>query len=405
VFAKGKGPMRTSTMVAGMALLVTACSTAGPETKFEPVLRSSLYGTVYVYMPDMGFPHNAKPDVYLNGSRIFSVENNGHGILMLPPGEHALEVRVEGAMTFARCFKPVGTSVTVQAGQEQFVRFALPAPHRPHPQENRARVHVFGLVGLAVHAVDQTNWQNELCAFPLRLEVEGDQEEVAKTNLVEGGTFHSPAVLAAMRAPAVAAPGAVAPKLAQSASTLPQAGDSWTYHLREPKRADGPQQRIYVVKVASVSGNEIRDELFIDNVPSGSVVHSSGSYLVAQGASIFSPYFATYSQPQVGAIAIRDNMACKHPYRCDAKGRNAGTELVTVPAGTFEAIKVVVEHTWYPVEANALAGMRLWGERTLTIWYAPKLKRAVKFVSRGVAGESPPIDPDFVLELVSYNIN
>jgi len=44
------------------------------------------------------------------------------------------------------------------------------------------------------------------------------------------------------------------------------------------------------------------------------------------------------------------------------------------------------------------------GGRILTIWYAPEIKRAVKYSSRITVGDIPPIDGDFDLELVSYQL-
>jgi hypothetical protein len=44
------------------------------------------------------------------------------------------------------------------------------------------------------------------------------------------------------------------------------------------------------------------------------------------------------------------------------------------------------------------------GGRTLTIWYAPEVKRAVKFSSRPTVGDVPPVETNFDLELVSYQL-
>ncbi len=44
------------------------------------------------------------------------------------------------------------------------------------------------------------------------------------------------------------------------------------------------------------------------------------------------------------------------------------------------------------------------GGRLLTIWYAPKAKRAIKYSSRLTIGEIPPIDVNFDLELTGYQL-
>jgi hypothetical protein len=48
--------------------------------------------------------------------------------------------------------------------------------------------------------------------------------------------------------------------------------------------------------------------------------------------------------------------------------------------------------------------MSFGGGRDLFIWYSPELKRAVKFSSRLTFGNLPPIEANFDLELVSYQL-
>ena len=47
---------------------------------------------------------------------------------------------------------------------------------------------------------------------------------------------------------------------------------------------------------------------------------------------------------------------------------------------------------------------RMHGSRTLTVWYARDLKRAVKYESRLNSGERTPLDANFDFELVSYQL-
>jgi hypothetical protein len=71
-----------------------------------------------------------------------------------------------------------------------------------------------------------------------------------------------------------------------------------------------------------------------------------------------------------------------------------------VPAGRFTATKVVIEQEWRPAMVDD--NWSLAGGRTLTIWYAPDVRRAVKYSSRLIVGETPPIEANFDLELVSF---
>ncbi len=103
-------------------------------------------------------------------------------------------------------------------------------------------------------------------------------------------------------------------------------------------------------------------------------------------------------------IQINDP-ACSGRFACEADAKVVGTETVTVPAGTFAAIKVVVEQSWRPVgNSFQQATARAMGSRDLIVWYSPQLKRAVKFRSRLNVGDLTPIETDFDLELVSYQL-
>ena len=90
--------------------------------------------------------------------------------------------------------------------------------------------------------------------------------------------------------------------------------------------------------------------------------------------------------------------SCGARWICVATASVAGKEFVRVPAGQFEAIKVEVQHTWTARYPNAESGAR-----TLTVWYSPHTRRAVKFSSRGSARSS--LHSDFDLELESYKLN
>jgi hypothetical protein len=190
---------------------------------------------------------------------------------------------------------------------------------------------------------------------------------------------------------------------AASRNALPQQGDSWTYRLTEP----GSPAKDYRVKVAASSGDAILEQYSIEG-RSGEWAHSPGAYIVALGKSLFSPYLAAFERGEMprslGRVPIADR-ACTGSYACDATAKVVGRETVRVPAGTFETVKVVVEHTWQPAFVSGHQSTSLQGARILTIWYAPAAKRAVKFSSRPDFGEVPPIDPHFDLELVSFNLN
>jgi hypothetical protein len=134
-------------------------------------------------------------------------------------------------------------------------------------------------------------------------------------------------------------------------------------------------------------------------MPAQQVQHVRGPHLIVQGASVFSPYLQLVGN--VGRVQIADPICNTGRYVCEASAKVVGKEIVRVRAGTFAATKIIVEQSWAAAFVGAAAAR---GGRTLTIWYAPEAKRAVKYASRNTFGVSPAIE-DFELELVSYKVN
>lgn len=215
-------------------------------------------------------------------------------------------------------------------------------------------------------------------------------------------------------APAVAAPPPKPPVAMTSATRMPQAGDSWTYRLSYPRLRGqwGQPDRApatHTVTVGEAKDGTIVDLLSVDGGSQTPTSHSNDVYLVPQGVSILSPYLVAFrdlpARGSVGTIKILDT-PCSGAFGCRATGRVLGRETISVPAGQFNAIKVLIEENWWPASSgvgNATLG-RMNGGRTLTVWYSPEIKRAVKFASRITVGDLPAVEPTFDLELISYQV-
>ena len=229
------------------------------------------------------------------------------------------------------------------------------------------------------------------------------------------GTFKALAEtrLAALeKAPSVSPPRQAPAPVVAGEKHAPTVGDTWTYRLSFPrirgewgKPARPPQS--HVVQASEVTPGRIVDAVSVDGGTPVSWTHS-GRQLVAQGAAIFSPYLPAFdAMPTTSRLgsAVAVANACANQYTCEAKARVVGTETVEVPAGRFAAIKVIVDQEWRPSgQGGGWQQMRMNGGRTLIVWYAPEVGRAVKYSSRLVAGDIPPVDANFDLELVSYQL-
>lgn len=204
--------------------------------------------------------------------------------------------------------------------------------------------------------------------------------------------------------PSLTANAAPAVSVEATNSHLPQAADRWVYRLK-PLRSQG--ERRYVAEVIAASRSGVLDRVSIDGGEWSEWVHASGGYLVLQGLSLFSPYLPQFEELKPGEpltdIVLRDQAACNGAYTCVAKGRVVGHETLLTAAGAFDTIKAVVQQEWHPVQPGALFSADLWGSRTITVWYAPQVKRAVKYSSRVTAGAAP-MEANFDLELLTYHL-
>jgi hypothetical protein len=190
-----------------------------------------------------------------------------------------------------------------------------------------------------------------------------------------------------------------------SGSRLPSAGDTWTYRLIEPKSIDGPKQRNYTVKVFAASPSEISEEYAIEGDASGQWTHNGARDVVPVGRPLFAPYLAAFgdlpSGGTLGRVQVAEG-ACGSAFLCQASASVVRWETINVPAGTFDTVRVEVEHSWRPMAISGAHSAQSAGARKLTVWYSMPAKRAVKFSSRATMGQFAPIETDFELELTSY---
>ena len=85
------------------------------------------------------------------------------------------------------------------------------------------------------------------------------------------------------------------------------------------------------------------------------------------------------------------------------QGRAVGWESVTVPAGTFKALRVQLESQRHPIGSVAMRGQE--PVRVAHVaWYAPEVKRTVKHVRTVWAGNGMRMEED-TYELVRFALN
>jgi hypothetical protein len=209
--------------------------------------------------------------------------------------------------------------------------------------------------------------------------------------------------------PAAAPPQPAAPRavVAQPASgpqarSLPRAGDTWTYRLA-PLGPSTEREVNYTVTVTSASPVEILDRTTFFGEPPIEQRHTSELAVAPlRWSAIFSPYLLAFPGGGEGGmrnIKNLDQRLCGARWSCSIRARVAGREMVSVPAGSFEAVKVVVEQNW---STPMLDGGAEDSGREITLWYSRQLMRPVKYLSRGLP--SRHVETRFEAELLSYKL-
>jgi tRNA A-37 threonylcarbamoyl transferase component Bud32 len=197
-----------------------------------------------------------------------------------------------------------------------------------------------------------------------------------------------------------AAAAKAAPRPAPAGSgALPAVGDRWVYEARETTR---PERSYEVgVTVQSVSAASVRDTTTVTGGSPISATHTPGAHLqgIFSGIASFSPYLAAFHQLRSGetwtSVDQHRFFECATFLSCTPVARIDGREKVTVKAGTFDAWKVVVD-------VSMIGTLR--GQGDFTFWYAPEVKRFVKYRSRVrySAQTMNWMQPNIDMELVSY---
>lgn len=209
-----------------------------------------------------------------------------------------------------------------------------------------------------------------------------------------------------------ATPDAATPSPAHNATvtanaTLPVAGERWVYRSSGKWRTS-PKRRIEVV-ARSVAATVVTDALTVlepDTTGGAEERRSRGDKPDFIGwKSIgpeFSPYFGAFVDLlQQGPFADLPTPDLDPVWsRWQSRVTVLGPESITVPAGTFDAIKVEVWSSRGQTGTSSQARLEPVRVHYL-IWYAPQVKRYVRMQRRVTAADNSESEKD-EFELVSY---
>ena len=177
------------------------------------------------------------------------------------------------------------------------------------------------------------------------------------------------------------------PPVAAASPALPRIGDIWEYRSRSVWRNVEP--RTYSHQVTAVSDREVRETMS----SSSSAGKASESKTIGpdtrfvewrgQGYSYveFNPFIGAFGGLQPGTAWKSLPIPVDDPFfgNWSTHGRASDWDSVTVPAGTFKAMRVEINSNRAPTGSVAMRASE--PVRILNvIWYAPDAKRAVKLV-------------------------
>lgn len=201
--------------------------------------------------------------------------------------------------------------------------------------------------------------------------------------------------------PAPAETPAPPPPAAARSPLLPVPGDTWSYRYVDGFRRGEVDRLTYRVERVGETG--IDETLRVQKRPdyaSRITVPREPRFVGHAGLEYAPPDFAPYLQAFQALEQGAALPTIKRVFTSDATipmtMRVAGRERVTVPAGTFDAIKVVVEGR------GETFVNRIPMHSVVTIWYAPEARRFVKFDARTYERTLPQELATF--ELVDYKL-
>ncbi|HEY3177735.1 MAG TPA: TIR domain-containing protein [Casimicrobiaceae bacterium] len=196
------------------------------------------------------------------------------------------------------------------------------------------------------------------------------------------------------------APAAVA------SSALPRVGDAWEYRYRSIWK--NVAARNYTHQVTAVSEREIRETMSGDKISESKSFNPETRFVEwrGQGYSFveFNPFIGAFGALQPGTAWKSLAIPVDDPFfgNWSTHGRAADWDSVSVPAGTFRAMRVEINSNRAPTGSVAMRASE--PVRILhVIWFAPDTKRVVKLVRTVYGTSGNRLDED-TYELVKYRV-
>jgi hypothetical protein len=193
----------------------------------------------------------------------------------------------------------------------------------------------------------------------------------------------------------------VASLAAKNPEMLPAVGDTWTYRFVDGFRRAEVERLTY--RIEGISAEGLKEQLTLSTRPdfsSETVVNRAPGFPVRSGIQFappdLAPYLPAFYGLEEGLPLPTVRRSIVSDADIDMRMRVVGKESVTVPAGSFDAVKIEAEGRGYTLFKQIQV------HSIITIWYAPEVKRFVKYTALSFEGQLPTELNTF--ELMDYRV-
>lgn len=170
------------------------------------------------------------------------------------------------------------------------------------------------------------------------------------------------------------ATGSAAPNmvpLAIATGRKPRKGDEWEYVARETMWGK-EKNLLWRVNAVLPDAAGVREDLLVDGIPVQQSTFNGKANLVGTPTDSGIFFGSHWDGQQFPTLSVIGTGECATRLRCEVTGKVTGLERISVPAGTFDALRID------GTIAISYSGPRFSNAGQISVWYSEKDRRLLK---------------------------